>query len=113
VSMSVKGTILRADVSGKVMVKALLSGMPDCKFGMNDKVLMEKEPPKPGANSTTTVSTKGITIDDLKFHPCVVLPKFDKGSLIMTNRILIFNLHAKIVILFYFFLRKGYYIYSS
>lgn len=48
VSLSVKGTVLRSDVSGKVMVKALLSGMPDCKFGMNDKVLMEKEPPKPG-----------------------------------------------------------------
>ena len=44
VSMSVKGTILRADVSGQVKVKALLSGMPDCKFGMNDKVLMQKEP---------------------------------------------------------------------
>jgi AP-2 complex subunit mu-1 len=38
--MSVKGTILRADVSGSVMVKALLSGMPECKFGMNDKLYM-------------------------------------------------------------------------
>lgn len=79
--MSVKGTILRADVSGKVMVKALLSGMPDCKFGMNDKVLMEKEPPKPGVNPTANTGSKGITIDDLKFHPCVVLPKFDKGKI--------------------------------
>jgi len=41
--MSVKGTILRADVRGEVKVKALLSGMPECKFGMNDKVLMSKE----------------------------------------------------------------------
>ena len=46
--MSVKGTILRADVAGQVMVKALLSGMPECKFGMNDKLLMQKEPKKPG-----------------------------------------------------------------
>ncbi|EAR89148.1 clathrin adapter protein AP-1, mu subunit (macronuclear) [Tetrahymena thermophila SB210] len=79
VSMSVKGSILKADVSGKVMVKALLSGVPDCKFGMNDKVLMEKEPPKPGSNPQQGgQNNKGITIDDLKFHPCVVLPKFDK-----------------------------------
>ncbi|EGR32023.1 hypothetical protein IMG5_098590 [Ichthyophthirius multifiliis] len=84
VSMSVKGTILRADVSGQVKVKALLSGMPDCKFGMNDKVLMQREPQAPGAankqstTGATTTDQKGITIDDLKFHPCVLLPKFDK-----------------------------------
>jgi len=72
--MSVKGTILRADVRGEVKVKALLSGMPECKFGMNDKVLMQKEPRKPGVTS----QDKGITIDDLNFHQCVKLPKFDK-----------------------------------
>jgi len=31
---------------------------------MNDKLLMEKEPNKPGV----THADKGITIDDLKFH---------------------------------------------
>lgn len=72
--MSVKGTILRADVSGQVMVKCQLSGMPECKFGMNDKLLMEKEPQRPGQTTTD----KGITIDDIKFHQCVKLPKFDK-----------------------------------
>ena len=56
------------------MVKALLSGMPECKFGMNDKLYMQKEPKKPGV----TNSDKGITIDDVKFHQCVKLPKFDK-----------------------------------
>lgn len=42
--------------------------------GMNDKLLMEKEPRKAGV----TTSDKGITIDDMKFHQCVKLPKFDK-----------------------------------
>ena len=41
---------------------------------MNDKLLMEKEPRKSGV----TTSDKGITIDDMKFHQCVKLPKFDK-----------------------------------
>jgi AP-2 complex subunit mu-1 len=41
---------------------------------MNDKLLMEKEPRKAGV----TTSDKGITIDDMKFHQCVKLPKFDK-----------------------------------
>ena len=40
--MSNKGAILRVDVSGQVMVKAFLSGMPECKFGLNDKLLMER-----------------------------------------------------------------------
>lgn len=40
VLMSVKGTILKADVAGSIQVKCLLSGMPECKFGMNDKLLM-------------------------------------------------------------------------
>ena len=38
--------------------------MPECKFGMNDKLLMQREPRKPGQTTTD----KGITIDDLKFH---------------------------------------------
>ncbi|CAD8164252.1 unnamed protein product [Paramecium pentaurelia] len=74
VLMSVKGTILKADVAGSIQVKCLLSGMPECKFGMNDKLLMQREPRKPGQTTTD----KGITIDDLKFHQCVKLPKFDK-----------------------------------
>ena len=35
------GQVLSAHVAGKVMVKCWLSGMPDCKFGINDKVVME------------------------------------------------------------------------
>jgi AP-2 complex subunit mu-1 len=40
---SVKGEVLKNDVSGKVMVKTFLSGMPECKFGMNDKLVLEKD----------------------------------------------------------------------
>ena len=41
---------------------------------MNDKLFMQKQPRKPGV----TNADKGITIDDMKFHQCVKLPKFDK-----------------------------------
>jgi AP-2 complex subunit mu-1 len=70
VLLSNKGTILRADVHGQVVVNCQLSGMPECKFGMNDNFLMQKDSRKSG--------DKGITIDDLKFHQCVGLGKFDK-----------------------------------
>ena len=39
--LSSRGTVLKSDVLGRVCVKALLSGMPECKFGVNDKLLMK------------------------------------------------------------------------
>ena len=35
---SSKGNILRCDVNGKIVMKAFLSGMPDVKLGLNDKL---------------------------------------------------------------------------
>lgn len=40
---STKGEVLRADVAGQIMMKTQLSGMPECKLGLNDKVLLDKE----------------------------------------------------------------------
>lgn len=37
------GTVLRCDVTGKVVMKCFLSGMPDLKLGLNDKIGLEKE----------------------------------------------------------------------
>jgi len=41
---STQGNVLRADVAGQIMMRAYLSGTPECKFGLNDKVLLEKDP---------------------------------------------------------------------
>eukprot|EP00828_Plagiopyla_frontata_P039272 TRINITY_DN515_c0_g1_i2.p1 TRINITY_DN515_c0_g1~~TRINITY_DN515_c0_g1_i2.p1 ORF type:complete len:478 (-),score=59.53 TRINITY_DN515_c0_g1_i2:68-1381(-) len=72
---SQKGTILRTDVSGVISVKTQLTGVPECKFGMNDKLLMQKESADKGQAAP---ASRGITIDDIKFHQCVRLGKFDK-----------------------------------
>eukprot|EP00457_Paulinella_chromatophora_P008223 gb/GEZN01008253.1/.p1 GENE.gb/GEZN01008253.1/~~gb/GEZN01008253.1/.p1 ORF type:complete len:435 (+),score=59.31 gb/GEZN01008253.1/:23-1327(+) len=69
--VSVKGQILRADVSGKVIMKAFLSGMPECKFGVNDKLGTED-----GKTKVRRKQTR-IAIDDLSFHRCVKLTQFD------------------------------------
>jgi len=67
--ISAKKERLRADVSGQIKVKCLLSGMPECKFGMNDKLIASSERAKgPGP---------GIAMDDYRFHQCVRLSKFD------------------------------------
>jgi len=54
-------------------VKAKLSGMPECKFGINDKLFM-----RAAATDTATQVDKGISIDDIKFHQCVWLGRFDR-----------------------------------
>eukprot|EP00128_Syssomonas_multiformis_P011724 Colp12_sorted_trinity150504_noHs@32634 len=70
--MSPQGKILSSHVQGSIQMKCYLSGMPECKFGMNDKVVMDKE-----AKSTTAKKGAGIAIDDCTFHQCVKLGKFE------------------------------------
>jgi AP-2 complex subunit mu-1 len=70
--VSVDGKKLRSDVSGQILIKCYLSGMPECRFGLNDKVLMEKEGRHNGRSKDS-----GIAIDDCTFHQCVRLGKFD------------------------------------
>lgn len=67
------GQILRADIHGKVLMKTQLTGMPECKFGLNDKLIMEKE----GAGGAAASSKASVEIDDCTFHRCVRLGKFD------------------------------------
>jgi AP-2 complex subunit mu-1 len=54
--------VLRADVLGKVVMKSQLSGMPECKFGINDKLLIKNSASNPAKDD------RGIQIDDIKFH---------------------------------------------
>ena len=37
------GQVLSSHVAGRVVMKSFLSGMPECKFGLNDKITMEKQ----------------------------------------------------------------------
>jgi AP-2 complex subunit mu-1 len=55
-------------VTGSVMFNTKLTGMPECKFGLNDKLVIDKdkEDRKPS-----------VEIDNCTFHRCVRLGKFD------------------------------------
>lgn len=74
---SATGAILRTEVFGKVMMKAHLTGMPECKFGLNDKLIMEKEGTGPTATTRSGKKINAVEIDDCTFHRCVRLGKFD------------------------------------
>ena len=39
----VSGQVLSAHVAGRVVMKSYLSGMPECKFGINDKLVMDSK----------------------------------------------------------------------
>uniref|UniRef100_A0AAZ3QN21 MHD domain-containing protein n=1 Tax=Oncorhynchus tshawytscha TaxID=74940 RepID=A0AAZ3QN21_ONCTS len=72
-----QGQVLSAHVSGRVVMKSYLSGMPECKFGMNDKIVIDKAG-KGGVTDEVGKSGKqSIAIDDCTFNQCVRLSKFD------------------------------------
>lgn len=84
--MSATGTVLRSDVTGQIVMKALLSGWPECKFGLNDKLIMDREAANKaaaagggagGGHHHHTRRNAGVEIDDCTFHRCVRLGKFD------------------------------------
>ncbi len=47
----VAGAVLRTDVQGKIVMKTFLSGMPECKFGLNDKLMIDKDSGKAKSDS--------------------------------------------------------------
>lgn len=82
----ISGQVLSAHVAGKVVMKSYLSGMPECKFGINDKITMESKGKSqtqsvalddPARPSTSQTNKTSIAIDDCQFHQCVKLSKFE------------------------------------
>ena len=68
------GTVLRADVDGHIQMRAYLSGTPECKFGLNDKLVID--------NSEKGSMGDAVELDDCRFHQCVRLDEFDSSRTI-------------------------------
>ncbi|KAL7422227.1 clathrin associated protein complex medium subunit [Cryptotrichosporon argae] len=75
--MSKEGSVLRADVDGQIMMRAYLSGTPECKFGLNDQLKLDKGGAGGGAGAAK--SEAEVQLDDCQFHQCVRLGKFDEN----------------------------------
>ncbi|KAI9677450.1 MAG: hypothetical protein M1817_006404 [Caeruleum heppii] len=89
--MSATGTVLRADVNGQIVMRAYLTGTPECKFGLNDRLLLEGGDPITGSATTignkagtkaTRAAAGSVTLEDCQFHQCVKLGKFDADRII-------------------------------
>jgi len=82
--MSNKGTVLRADIDGVIMMRAYLSGTPECKFGLNDRLVLDRADKQRG-DATGQVPSEGsgsVELDDCHFHPCVRLEGFESSRTI-------------------------------
>ena len=89
VLLSAKGTLLKAEVAGVVKIRSMLSGMPECKLGLNDilagTTTLTTTPTTLTTTPTTLTTTPNTTgggasqvsLADTHFHQCVRLQKFD------------------------------------
>lgn len=91
--MTQQGQVLRSEILGTIKVRSRLSGMPDLKLGLNDKGIFttqngsddSPEPGMPSSSSTSAASRArgaNIELEDLKFHQCVRLSKFENEKII-------------------------------
>ncbi|XP_051834524.1 AP-1 complex subunit mu-2-like [Antechinus flavipes] len=73
--VSANGSVLLSEIVGTIKLKVFLSGMPELelRLGLNDRVLFELT----GRNKN-----KSVELEDVKFHRCVRLSRFDNDRTI-------------------------------
>ena len=72
--VSSSGNVVRSEILGAVKMKCFLSGMPELRLGLNDKVMFE--------STGRTSRGKSIEMEDVKFHQCVRLSRFENDRTI-------------------------------
>ncbi|KAJ2365782.1 AP-1 adaptor complex mu subunit Apm1, partial [Coemansia sp. RSA 2607] len=69
-----KGNVLSSDIQGAIKMKVYLSGMPELRLGLNDKVMFE--------STGRSAKGKAVEMEDIRFHQCVRLSKFESDRTI-------------------------------
>ena len=71
---SANGNVLRSEIIGNLRMRSFLSGMPELKLGLNDKILMD-------AHGRANKG-KAVDLEDIRFHQCVRLSRFENDRTI-------------------------------
>ena len=69
--LTTSGQVVKSEVEGVLRMKCHLSGMPELLLGLNDKRFFDLN------NQTNASTKKTVDIQDIKFHQCVRLAKFE------------------------------------
>eukprot|EP01135_Chromosphaera_perkinsii_P010490 Nk52_evm1s2151 gene=Nk52_evmTU1s2151 len=72
---SASGNVLRSEILGSIKMRVFLSGMPELRLGLNDKIVFEQTGKNLGRN-------KSVELEDVKFHQCVRLSRFENDRTI-------------------------------
>lgn len=65
--------MLQSEIVGSVKMRVYLSGMPELRLGLNDKVQFE---------NSGRGKNKAVELEDVKFHQCVRLSRFENDRTI-------------------------------
>ncbi|ESW97063.1 hypothetical protein KL918_000674 [Ogataea parapolymorpha] len=79
--INAKGQMLSSEIHGAIKLKSYLSGMPELVLGLNDRFLNSGLSSIRGETRDSN-STKGIEVEDVKFHQCVRLSKFETDRMV-------------------------------
>lgn len=71
--VSATGNVMRSEIVGAIKMRVYLSGMPELRLGLNDKILFE---------SIGRGKNKSVELEDVKFHQCVRLSRFENDRTI-------------------------------
>jgi len=78
--VAANGTLLRSEILGSLKMRSYLSGMPELKLGLNDKLLFEAPGRRTGGRGVS--KGKAVEMEDIKFHQCVRLARFENDRTI-------------------------------
>ncbi|KAH3664086.1 hypothetical protein OGAPHI_004800 [Ogataea philodendri] len=85
--INAKGQMLSSEIHGAIKLKSYLSGMPELVLGLNDRFLngglasIRGETGEANGSGNANGS-KGIEVEDVKFHQCVRLSKFEADKMV-------------------------------
>merc|ERR1712063_185489 len=71
--VNANGNVLHSEIVGAIKMKTKLSGMPELRLGLNDRVQFESM----GRGPSVGGGPKAIEMEDVNFHQCVRLAKFE------------------------------------
>lgn len=79
--VAANGTVLHSEINGAVKMRSFLSGMPELKLGLNDKLMFEATGRANQARGSSG-GNKSVELEDIKFHQCVRLARFENDRTI-------------------------------